>query len=49
VGHKFREKFGCWPDHRDVVPRPPSPEVRSWVKSRAIAFAKAQAKSRGAA
>jgi DNA repair protein RadD len=45
-----QEKFGTWPA-RDVLPWPiePTPEVRSWVRSRQIAFAKAQAKRRGAA
>jgi DNA repair protein RadD len=50
IAHKYKEKFGTWPA-RDVLPWPiePTPEVRSWVRSRQIAFAKAQAKRRGAA
>jgi superfamily II DNA or RNA helicase len=41
VAHKFKEKFGMWPRWGAVVtPEPPTPEVRSWVKSRQIAFAK---------
>jgi superfamily II DNA or RNA helicase len=39
---KFREKFGHWPPHGHVEPVPPSVEVRSWVRSRNIAWAKAQ-------
>lgn len=45
--HKFQEKFGHWPASRDVAHLAPTPEVLSWVRSRAIAFAKA--KSKGAA
>ncbi|HZT88325.1 MAG TPA: DEAD/DEAH box helicase [Stellaceae bacterium] len=48
AAHKFREKFGHWPSWRVVAPEPPEPAVRAWVRSRQIAFAKAQAKARGA-
>jgi hypothetical protein len=44
--HKFQEKFGApppWPRHMNPTPIPPTPEVRSWLRSRAIAFAKARA------
>lgn len=41
IAHKFKEKFGHWPAPRNVEPMPPSPEVRAWVRSRQIAFAKA--------
>ena len=41
VAHKYREKFGAFPSwHANPAPIPPSPEVRSWVRSRAIAYAK---------
>jgi superfamily II DNA or RNA helicase len=40
VLHKYREKFGDWPTSRVVTPSEPSPEVRSWVRSRMIAYAK---------
>jgi superfamily II DNA or RNA helicase len=41
VAHKYREKFGAFPSwHADPPPIPPSPEVRSWVRSRAIAYAR---------
>jgi DNA repair protein RadD len=48
AAHKYREKFGSWPPW-GASPQPiaPSPEVLSWVRSRAIAYAKA--KSREAA
>jgi ribosomal protein L32 len=41
AAHKYREKFGNFPNFAKV-PESPSPEVRSWVRSRQIAFAKAQ-------
>lgn len=37
---KYREKFGDWPDNSDTPPVEPTPAVLSWVRSRAIAFAK---------
>lgn len=41
---KYREKYGVWPNDRrvsDVLPaKGVTPEVRSWIKSRQIAFAK---------
>jgi DNA repair protein RadD len=39
--HKYREKFGSWPVHAPVR-QEPSAEVRSWVRSRQIAWAKQQ-------
>jgi DNA repair protein RadD len=42
VAFKFKEKFGKWPADRTVVPEEPTSEVRSWVRSRMIAYAKAQ-------
>jgi DNA repair protein RadD len=42
----YKEKFGDWPPRGIAVqPLPPSPECRSWVRSRLIAYAK----TRGAA
>ena len=40
VAHKYREKFGDWPQRRYVTPIKPTPEVLSWVRSRDIAWAK---------
>jgi superfamily II DNA or RNA helicase len=40
VGNTFREKFGRWPPHLDPTPMAPTPEVRSYVRSRDIAYAK---------
>jgi DNA repair protein RadD len=45
AAHKFKEKFGAWPSWRHADPAPPDEAVRSWVRSRQIAFAKAQAKA----
>jgi DNA repair protein RadD len=43
TAHKYREKFGTWPVWgSEPEPIEPSPEVRSWVRSRIIAFAKSQ-------
>jgi DNA repair protein RadD len=43
IAHKYREKFGAWPAWgSSPQPIEPSPEVRSWVRSRTIAFAKTQ-------
>jgi DNA repair protein RadD len=41
VAHKYKEKFGNWPP-RGASPESliPTPECRSWVRSRMIAFAK---------
>lgn len=41
AAHKFKEKFGNWPNHlRDVPPMQPTPEALAWIRSRQIAFAK---------
>jgi len=46
AGYKFKERYGDWPPrHQRVEPQPPDDAVRSWVRSRAIAFARAQQKS----
>ena len=44
VGHKYKERFGAWPNDprvRSANPRPPSLKTKNWVTSRAIAFTKA--------
>jgi DNA repair protein RadD len=48
IAHKFKEKFGMWPPVSGVTPIEASPEVTSWVRSRAIAYAKARQKQSGA-
>jgi DNA repair protein RadD len=47
IAHKFREKFGTWP-RGSATPCAPSSEVRRWVKSRQIAYAKAKDRERSA-
>jgi DNA repair protein RadD len=47
IAHKYREKFGHWPNKgASVTPVAPSQEVRRWVKSRQIAYAKAKDRER---
>ena len=43
AAHKYKEKFGAWPPW-GARPQPiePTPEVRSWVRSRQIAYAKSR-------
>jgi DNA repair protein RadD len=41
AAYKYKEKFGQWPASRHVTPIEPSREVLSWVRSRAVAYAKA--------
>ena len=41
IAHKYKEKFGEFPAWGATAqPIPPTPEVRSWVRSRYIAYAK---------
>jgi superfamily II DNA or RNA helicase len=42
IAHKHKTKFGHWPRSPAVAPMEPTPEVRSWVRSQAIAYAKAR-------
>lgn len=42
VAHKFKEKFGSWPNGINVEPAPASLEVQRWLRSRRIAWAKAR-------
>jgi DNA repair protein RadD len=46
VAHKFKERFGHWPNGLDhLTPVPPSDTTWRWVKSRQIAFAKSRSRS----
>lgn len=47
ASHKYREKFGQWPAARDAGTEPVSAEVRAWVRSRQIAYAKAMQRRAG--
>jgi superfamily II DNA or RNA helicase len=42
VSHKYHDMFGVWPCGLDNRPEPATPELRSWVKSQAIRYAKGQ-------
>lgn len=48
AAHKYKEKFGVWPvgEAKHVLARPTSDEVRNFVRSREIAFAKSKEKRR---
>lgn len=46
ASHKFRERFGVWPNDWQVrlaQPREPGLKTKNWLRSRAIAHAKAKA------
>jgi DNA repair protein RadD len=46
VGHKYKERFGSWPNDprvRSAIARPPSLKTKNWIVSRQIAFANARA------
>jgi superfamily II DNA or RNA helicase len=46
AAYKFKEKFGTWPPRMmDIAPIAPTAECRSWIRSRQIAYAKAQQKA----
>lgn len=49
AAHTYRAKFGVWPRGLSEVRARPDEEVSNYVKSRAIAWAKAQEKARSAA
>lgn len=50
VSHKYREKFGVWPNGmRHVMAEDASFEMERWVKSRAKAWAKSKARMQQAA
>jgi len=40
TSHKFKEKFGSWPNGIHADPVPPTVEVQRWLKSRRLAWAK---------
>ena len=45
ASHKYRERFGVWPNDprvRCARPTPPSLKTKNWIVSRQIAFAKAR-------
>lgn len=46
AAHKYRERFGAFPRGIHPAPEPPTPELENWVRSRAIAYARAKKKQR---
>jgi hypothetical protein len=43
IAHKFKEKFGQWPNGLDdLPPLEPSRTTLGWIRSRTIAWAKSQ-------
>lgn len=44
AANKYREKFGVWPNSMEKTPLNPDAEVRGYIVSRAIAFAKSKEK-----
>ena len=49
AAHKYKEKFRVWPPRNMAEPIEPDQEVRSWVRSRAIAWAKSRQRERAPA
>jgi DNA repair protein RadD len=50
VGHKYKERFGVWPNDprvRSATPRPPSLKTKNWIVSRQIAFSKTRGRAHG--
>jgi superfamily II DNA or RNA helicase len=45
ASHKYKEKFGVYPRGLAQVAKPPEQATLNWIKSRAIAFAKAKGKA----
>ena len=45
ASHKYKEKFGVYPRGLSQVAKPPTTDTLNWIKSRAIAFAKAKART----
>jgi superfamily II DNA or RNA helicase len=46
AAHNFKTKFSVWPNDYRKIARPPSNAMRSWVRSRQIAYAKAKEKQK---
>ena len=49
AAYTYKDKFAAWPDAKPWAlpePEPPSPALRTWVRSRDIAYAKAMGASR---
>jgi len=44
AGHKFKEKFGIWPNNLEQHPASPSINTMNWIKHKNIAYGKMQKK-----
>lgn len=44
AAHKYKAKFGTFPNRQHKSPKPPSIEMRNWIKSQQIRYAKSRAK-----
>lgn len=44
MGHKYKEKFGVWPQNLHKSANPVSIETRNWIKSQQIRYAKSRPK-----
>jgi DNA repair protein RadD len=40
--HRFRERYGVWPDRLAATPAEPNAKTRSWIRSRIIAWHKSR-------
>jgi DNA repair protein RadD len=49
AANQYREKFGVWPNHMQRRVKTPTIEMRSWIKSQAIRYAKRKEKELAAA
>jgi superfamily II DNA or RNA helicase len=49
AAHRYRDKFGVWPNGIHVTPTKPDIEVGNWIRAKAIAWAKGQEKAKKAA
>ena len=43
AAHKYKAKFGTWPNKQQKYPKPPSIQMRNWIKSQQIRYAKSRA------
>lgn len=48
AAHRYRDKFGVWPNGLHVTPSRPDVEVGNWIRAKAIAWAKGQEKAKKA-
>lgn len=44
AAHKYKSKFGQWPNRQHKSAKPPSVQMRNWIKSQQIRYAKSKSK-----